>query len=48
MRGGKRNEEVEKSFKRGARGRDRCVPEVCVGVLVVDDEGYLVVTPACV
>lgn len=47
MRAGKKkNEEETKSFKRGAKGRDSCSSEVCVVILVVDDEGYLVVLPA--
>ena len=43
----RRGKKTEKSFKRGGRGRDGCFPTVRVDVLVVGDEGYLVMSSAC-
>ena len=44
MRAGKKsNDEGENSFNRGGKGRDSCSPKICVEILVVADEGFLVV-----
>ena len=45
--GKKRNKQEIKSFKREGKGRDCYPPEVCLDILVVGDEGYLVVPFVC-
>ena len=37
----------KKASNAEGRGRDNCSPEICVDILVVGDEGYLVVPSAC-
>ena len=48
MRAGKKsNDEGEGGLNRGGKGRDGCSLKICVEILVVADEGFLVVPSVC-